>query len=88
MEQEELLYIDQHIFKVSKTRRKKVAMAWTDYRKAYVMVTLTWITDCLKRYTISDKVIKFIMEAMKNWKVELTAGGENLTECEIHMGIF
>ena len=33
-------------------------------------------------YTISNKVIKFITEAMKNWKGELTAGinisrGEN-----------
>ena len=29
----ELLYIDQHILNVSKTRRKNLAMAWIDYKK-------------------------------------------------------
>ena len=37
------------------------------------MVTQSWIGNCLKIYTI-PKNIKFIMEAMKNMKVELTAG--------------
>ena len=32
-----------------------------------------WIIDCLKMF---KAVIKFITEAMKNWKVELTAGGK------------
>ena len=34
----ELLYIDQHILNESKTRRKNLAMAWIDYKKAYDMV--------------------------------------------------
>ena len=34
---EYLLYIDQHILKEIKTRRKNVAMAWTDEKKAYDM---------------------------------------------------
>ena len=34
----ELLYIDQHIPNESKTRRKNLAMAWIDYKKAYDMV--------------------------------------------------
>ena len=29
----DLLYIDQHILSESNTRRKNVAMAWTDYKK-------------------------------------------------------
>ena len=33
----ELLYIDQHILYESKTRRKNLAMAWIDYKKAYDM---------------------------------------------------
>ena len=34
----ELLYVDQHILNESKTRRKNLAMAWIDYKKAYDMV--------------------------------------------------
>ena len=34
----ELLYINQHIFNKSKTRRENLAMAWNDYKKAYDMV--------------------------------------------------
>ena len=33
-----LLYIDQHILKESKMRRKNLAMAWSNYKKAYDMV--------------------------------------------------
>ncbi len=34
----ELLYIDQHVLNESKTRRKNLAMAWIDYKKAYDIV--------------------------------------------------
>ena len=34
----ELLYIDQHLLSESKTRRKNLAMALLDYKKAYDMV--------------------------------------------------
>ena len=30
-------YIDQHILNKSKTRRKNLAIAWVDYKKAYDM---------------------------------------------------
>ena len=40
----------------------------------------TKLNNRLKMYKISDKVIKFIMEAMKKCKVELTAGGKTLAE--------
>ena len=46
----ELLYIDQYILQ---TRRKNLAMAWIDYKKAYDMVQQSWILHCLKMYKIS-----------------------------------
>ena len=55
----ELLYIDQHILNESKTRRQNLAMAWIDYKKAY-MVPQSWIIHCLKMYKISHEVINFI----------------------------
>ena len=42
----ELLYIDQDILSESKTRRKNLAMAWIDYKKAYNMVLQSWIIKC------------------------------------------
>ena len=56
----ELLYIDQHILNENKTRRKNLAMAWIDYKKAYDMLPQSWILHCLKMYKISHEVINFI----------------------------
>ena len=44
----ELLYIDQQILNECKTRRKNLAMAWIDYKKAYDMVPQCWIIHCLE----------------------------------------
>ena len=59
-----------------------------DNKKAYAIVSQSWIVDGLKMDKIPDKFIKLIMEAMKNWKVELTARGKTLAEMKIHWGIF
>ena len=66
----ELLYIDQHILNESKTRRKNLAMAWINYKKAYDMVLHSWIINSLKMYKISDEVINFIDKAMITWRVD------------------
>ena len=84
----ELLFIDQHILNESKTRRKNLAMAWIDYKKAYDMLPQSWILHCLKMYKISHEVINFIEQTMKIWRVELTAGGKSIAETMIQRGIF
>ena len=38
-------------------------------------------------YKICNKVMKLITEAMKNWKEELTTGGESVAEEKIRSGI-
>ena len=84
----EPLYIDQQILNESKTRRKNLAMAWIDYRKAYDMVPQSWIINYLKMYKISDEVIDFNKKSTKTWRVELTAEGKSLAEAKIQRGIF
>ena len=84
----ELLYIDQHILNESKTRRKNLAMAWIDYKKAYDMVPQSWILHFLKMYKISHEVINFSEKTMQTWTVEMTAGGRSLAEIKIQRGIF
>ena len=56
----ELLYINQHILIESKNRRKNLAMAWIDYKKAYDVIPQSWIINSLKMYKISHEIINFI----------------------------
>ena len=85
----ELLDIDQRIINESKNRRKNLAMAWINYKKAYDMVPQSWIINCLKMYKISHEILNFSEKKnMKNWRVELTAGEKSLAETKIQRGIF
>ena len=55
---------------ISKNRRKNLAMAWIDYKKAYDMVPQSWIINCLKMYQISHETINFIEkkhEKLESW---------------------
>ena len=61
-------------------------MTWIDYKKH--MVPQSWILNCFKMCKISHEVINFIEKNMKNWRVELTAGGKSLAETKIQRGIF
>ena len=53
-----------------------------------IMVSQSWIINCLKIYKISDEVINFIEKTMKTWSVESTTGGRSLAEAKIQRGIF
>ena len=52
----DLLYIDRMIMKEVKARKRGIAVAWIDYRKAYDMVPHSWIVElqvevmCWERY--------------------------------------
>ncbi len=52
------------------------------------MVPQSWKINCLKMYKISPKVINFIEETMKAWRVKLIAGGRSLAKTKIQRGIF
>ena len=84
----ELLYIDQHILNESKNRRKNLPVGWIDNKNAYYMVPQSWIINCHKMYKISHEIINFIEKTMKNWRVELTAGGKSLAKTKIQREIF
>ena len=84
----ELHYIDQYILNESKNRRKNIAMAWIDYKKAYDIFPQSWIINCLKMYKITPEIINFIEKNMKNWRIELTAEGKSLAETKTQSGVF
>ena len=50
------LVIDKATMKDSKARLTNLTMGWIDYRKAYNMVTNTWIHECLEMYKVDEKI--------------------------------
>ena len=81
----ELPYI---IFNESKAKRKNLAMAWIDNKKANDTFPQSWIIYCRKMYKLSNEIIKFIEKTMETWRVELTARGKSLAKVKIQRGSF
>ena len=71
----DLLYNDQVILNENKARRKM--LSWRELTiKSHDMFLQSWIAYCSKMYKIFD--IKFNMEAMKNYYLELRVGEKTL----------
>ena len=83
-----MLYLDKMVVKEAKRRKKKLAMAWIDYRKAYDMLPHSWILECLKDLGVNEEIRRLLEETMKSWRVELTCAQEVLGEVKIMRGIF
>ena len=47
-------------------------MAWIDYKKAYDMISHSWIINSLKMYKISEEIINFIDKTMTLLVIKLT----------------
>ena len=54
------LYIDRAVITEVKSRKRKLAMAWIDYKKAYDMVPHSWIKDCLYLFGVAE-IIKILL---------------------------
>ena len=53
----DLLLIDKMILRDnSRMRKKKLAVAWTDYKKAYDMVLHFWIEESLGMVRVSEQI--------------------------------
>ena len=46
-------------------RKKNLAVAWTDYEKAYSMVPHSWIVGCLDMVGVSEQTKHFLSASMK-----------------------
>ena len=44
------------VLKEARARKKNLAMAWIDYRKAYDMMPHSWILECLQELGVNDKI--------------------------------
>ena len=83
----DLLYIDRAVIKEVKSRNKNLAMAWIDYKKAY-MVPHSWIIECLYLFGVAENIKSLLVNNMEKWKVILSSGNSGLGVAEIKQGIF
>ena len=81
------LLIDKAILKDCRKRRRNLAMAWIDYRKAYDFAPHSWILEFLDMLGIADNVRSFL-EKNKRWKLLLSSNGSDLCKVDINRGIF
>ena len=64
----DLLYIDRAVIREVKSRKKNLAMAWIDYKKAYDMVPHLWIKECLDFFGVAENIRSLLVNNME--KVE------------------
>ena len=62
----DLLYIDRVVIREVKSRKKNLAMAWIDYKKAYDMVPHSWIKECLDLFGVAENVKTVLVNSMEN----------------------
>ena len=63
-------------------------MAWIHYKKAFDMVTHSWIPKCLEMVGAAKNMISIIRNSMVNWKTVLTSGGVEHWQVDTRRGIF
>ena len=63
-------------------------MAWIDYRKAYDLVPHSWVNECMEMFGIAENLRMFLQKSIQQWRLPLTANGEDLGEVNVERGIF
>ena len=84
----DLLFIEKMVLRHVRTNQITLAMTWIDYRKAFDMVPHSWLEECPNIIGIAGNIKKLLTESMKNWRTELSSGGNVLGEVHIKRGIF
>ena len=82
------LLIDKMVMMNSKGRKTNLSMAWIDYKKAFDMISHSWLTECLEIQGTEENTIRFLKNTMPNWKTVLSRSGTRLGEVTIRKGIF
>ena len=82
------LLIDKTVLKDCKKRHTNLSMAWIDYRKAYDLVPHSWVIECMEMFGIAENLRTFLQKIMQQWRLSLTANGEDLGEVNVKRRIF
>ena len=82
------LLIDRAVLKEARVKKRWLAMAWVDYKKAYDMLPHSWICESLHLVKVAKNLSRLVKGSMGDWRTVLTANGERLGEVRIRRGIF
>lgn len=82
------LLIDKAVLREARMKKRWLAIAWIDYRKAYDMLPHSWILETLGMMKVAKNVETMLRGSMPKWTTELTSNGEMLGEVGIRRGIF
>ena len=83
-----LLYIDRAVIKQVKSRNKKLAMVWIDFKEAYDMFPHSLIIECLYLFGVAENIKSLLVNSMEMGKVMLCSRNSELGEVEIKQVIF
>ena len=64
-------YSDKGVIREVKSRKKNLAMAWVNYKKAYDMVPRSWIKECLGLLGVAENIKTLLVNNIGNWRVML-----------------
>ena len=76
------------ILKDCKKRHTNLSIPWIDYRKAYDPVLHSWVNECMEIFRTAENLRTFLQKSMQQWRLSLTANGEDLGEVNVKRGIF
>ena len=80
--------VTRRIEREVKSRKKNLAMAWIDYKKAYDMVPHSWIKERLDLFGVVENIKTLLVNSMEKWRVMLRTGNSESGEVDIRRGIF
>ena len=84
----DLLYIERAVIREVKSRKKNLALAWIDYKKAYDVVPHLWIKEFLDFFGVAEDFKTLLVNSMEKWRIMLCAWNLGLGEGDIKQGIF
>ena len=82
------LLIDKTVLKDCKKRHTNLSIAWIDYRKAFHLVPDNSVNEYMEIFGIAENLKTFLQKSMQQWRLSLTANGEDLGEVKFKRGIF
>ena len=81
------LLIDRAVLKEARVKKRWLAMAWVDYKKAYDMLPHSWICESLHLVKVAKNLSRLVKGSMGDCRTVLTANGARLGEVWIRRGI-
>ena len=67
------LLIDKTILEDATKNTKNLSCTWIDVKKAFDSVSHTWLIEVLRMHKINEKLVAFVQNVMRSWKITLRA---------------